>query len=40
MAGSVKKNQNTKKWDIVFDAGNDPLTGKRRQIKRRGFLTK
>ncbi|MFJ7680319.1 tyrosine-type recombinase/integrase [Peribacillus sp. NPDC097198] len=40
MTGSIKKNQNTKKWDLVFDAGNDPLTGKRRQIKRRGFLTK
>ncbi|TDL92076.1 site-specific integrase [Vibrio vulnificus] len=40
MKGSVKKNLNTKKWDLVFDAGNDPLSGKRRQIKRRGFLTK
>ncbi|MED4693808.1 tyrosine-type recombinase/integrase [Peribacillus frigoritolerans] len=40
MKGSVKKNLNTKKWDLVFDAGNDPLSGKRRQIKRRGFLTR
>ncbi|MGE7651223.1 tyrosine-type recombinase/integrase [Peribacillus frigoritolerans] len=40
MKGSVKKNLNTKKWDLVFDAGNHPLSGKRRQIKRRGFLTR
>ncbi|MDP1421151.1 site-specific integrase [Peribacillus simplex] len=40
MKGSVKKNKQTSKWDLVFDAGKDPLTGKRKQILRRGFASK
>ncbi|SNS86473.1 Site-specific recombinase XerD [Bacillus sp. OK838] len=40
MKGSIKKNQKTNKWEFVFDAGNDPLTGKRKQIYRRGFNSK
>ncbi|WP_394174014.1 tyrosine-type recombinase/integrase [Guptibacillus hwajinpoensis] len=40
MNGSITKNRNTGKWDFVFNAGTDPLTGKRKQIKRRGFDTK
>ncbi|TKH05452.1 site-specific integrase [Peribacillus simplex] len=40
MKGSIKKNKNTSKWDLVFDAGKDPLTGKRKQILRRGFESK
>jgi integrase len=40
MKGSVKENKKTGKYDIVFDIGKDPETGKRRQIKRRGFICK
>lgn len=40
MKGSIKKNKQTSKWDLVFDAGKDPLTGKRKQILRRGFESK
>lgn len=40
MKGSIKKNKQTSKWDLVFDAGKDPLTGKRKQILRRGFASK
>ncbi|MCZ6944840.1 site-specific integrase [Bacillus mycoides] len=39
MSGTVSKNKNTDKWDFVF-AIKDPLTGKRKQIRRRGFATK
>src|SRR3954470_8830964 len=28
------------RWWFVVDAGRDPLTGKRRQVKRRGFKTR
>ncbi|WP_416826099.1 Arm DNA-binding domain-containing protein [Ectobacillus polymachus] len=37
MKGSIKENKKTGKFDFVFDLGKDPLTGKRKQIKRRGF---
>ena len=40
MKGSIKKNPKTGKWDFRFNAGKHPLTGKRRQIQRRGFTTK
>ncbi|UAT32238.1 site-specific integrase [Bacillus badius] len=40
MKGSITKNKKTGKWDFVFDAGANPLTGKRKQIKRRGFESK
>jgi len=35
-----RRNSVTKKWEIVVDAGPDPKTGKRRQVKRRGFKLK
>ncbi|MFB5190684.1 site-specific integrase [Alicyclobacillus fastidiosus] len=38
MRGSVKKDGRS--WYIVFDMGTDPITGKRRQKKKRGFGTK
>lgn len=40
MNGSITKNKKTGKWDFIFDGGTDPLTGKRKQIKRRGFESK
>ncbi|WP_273852319.1 site-specific integrase [Guptibacillus spartinae] len=40
MNGSISKNKTTGKYDFIFDAGKDPLTGKRKQIKRRGFESK
>lgn len=40
MKGSVRKNLQTGKWDIVVDIGKDPGTGKRKQKKKRGFNTK
>ncbi|WP_432694321.1 tyrosine-type recombinase/integrase [Priestia aryabhattai] len=40
MKGSISKNDKTGKWDFVFNVGIDPLTGKRKQIRRRGFETK
>ncbi|MCM3787891.1 site-specific integrase [Domibacillus indicus] len=40
MKGSIKKNKQTGKWDFVIDIGKDPLTGKRKQKKKRGFATK
>ncbi|MDN5294380.1 MAG: hypothetical protein PWQ31_1685 [Eubacteriales bacterium] len=42
MRGSIVKRE-TKKgvvYDIVFDVGRDPLTGKRKQKRMRGFKTK
>ncbi|CAM3801549.1 MULTISPECIES: site-specific integrase [Bacillus cereus group] len=39
MSGTVSKNKDTGKWDFVF-AIKDPMTGKRKQIRRRGFATK
>jgi integrase len=38
--GSINKNKQTGKWDFVFNGGIDPLTGKRKQIRRRGFLSR
>jgi len=38
--GSITKNKQTGKWDFIFNAGADPLTGKRKQIRRRGFESK
>ncbi|MED4069579.1 site-specific integrase [Priestia megaterium] len=40
MKGSISKNNKTGNWDFVFNVGLDPLTGKRKQIRRRGFETK
>ncbi|MGG3449574.1 tyrosine-type recombinase/integrase [Domibacillus aminovorans] len=40
MKGSIKKNKQTSKWDFVIDIGKDPMTGKRKQKKKRGFETK
>lgn len=40
MNGSINKNKKTGKWDFIFDGGTDPLTGRRKQIKRRGFESK
>lgn len=37
---AIKLNKNSGKWEFVFDAGVNPQTGKRRQIRRRGFATK
>jgi integrase len=37
---TVKLNKKTGKWDFCFNAGINPLTGKRKQIRRRGFETK
>lgn len=40
MSGTVSKNKETGKWDFVFNITMDPMTGKRRQVRRRGFKTK
>ena len=40
MRGSVKKDTKTGTWFVVVDNGTDPVTGKRRQIRRRGFRTR
>ncbi|MBN8199177.1 tyrosine-type recombinase/integrase [Cytobacillus pseudoceanisediminis] len=40
MKGSIKKNNQTGKWDLVVDVGKDQLTGKRKQKKKRGFKSK
>ncbi|MDP1457907.1 tyrosine-type recombinase/integrase [Bacillus wiedmannii] len=37
MNGTVKKNKHTGNWDFVFNIANDPMIGKRRQVRRRGF---
>lgn len=37
---AVKLNKETGKWEFIFDAGINPMTGKRKQIRRRGFETK
>ncbi|MDM5188577.1 site-specific integrase [Bacillus sp. DX4.1] len=39
MSGTVSKNKDTGKWDFVF-AIKDPMTGKRKQIRRRGFASR
>ena len=38
MRGSIKKDGST--WNVVFDLGKDPITGKRKQKRKRGFKTK
>ncbi len=38
MRGSIKKDNNN--WNVVFDLGKDPITGKRKQKRKRGFKTK
>lgn len=40
MQGSIKKNKQTGKWEFVIDIGKDPVTGKRKQKRKRGFETK
>lgn len=40
MNGSITKNKKTGKWDFVFSSGRDPLTGKWKQVRRRGFASK
>ncbi|MEW9668648.1 tyrosine-type recombinase/integrase [Ammoniphilus sp. 3BR4] len=40
MKGSIKKNLQTGKWDLVVDIGKDPVSGKRKQKKKRGYSTK
>lgn len=40
MNGTVSKNKETGKWDFIFNITRDPMTGKRKQIRRRGFKTK
>lgn len=35
-----KRNTTTGLWGFVVDIGDDPKTGKRRQVRRRGFKTK
>ncbi len=37
---AVKYNKQTGKWEFVFDAGIHPQTGRRKQIRRRGFATR
>ncbi|MDQ0972398.1 hypothetical protein QFZ31_002276 [Neobacillus niacini] len=38
MRGTIKKEGAS--WFVLYDAGNDPITGKRKQKKKRGFKTK
>ncbi|PEU05840.1 tyrosine-type recombinase/integrase [Bacillus sp. AFS019443] len=40
MNGSIKQNKKTGKWDFVFNVAKDDITGKRKQIRRRGFISK
>ncbi len=40
MRGTVKQDTTRKTWYFVIDNGVDPATGKRRQVRRRGFKTK
>ncbi|MGP7815522.1 tyrosine-type recombinase/integrase [Niallia sp. 01092] len=37
---TVKKNDKTGKWEFCISAGKDPITGKRKQIRRRGFASR
>ncbi|HFK1514764.1 TPA: tyrosine-type recombinase/integrase [Bacillus cereus] len=39
-SGTVSKDKSTGKWMFVFNIAKDSITGKRRQIRRRGFRTK
>lgn len=38
MRGTIKKDGGS--WFVLFDLGKDPITGKRKQKKKRGFKTK
>ncbi|MBY0120916.1 site-specific integrase [Bacillus sp. S/N-304-OC-R1] len=40
MKGSIKKDKNTGKYFYIVDIGKDPLTGKRKQKRKKGFCTK
>lgn len=40
MTGSITKNKKTGKWDFIFNSRINPMTGKRKQIRRRGFESK
>jgi integrase len=40
MRGTVKQDAARKTWFFVIDNGIDPATGRRRQLRRRGFKTK
>jgi integrase len=40
MRGSVKQDSRNGSWLYVIDNGTDPASGKRRQIRRRGFRTR
>ncbi|EOS8268468.1 site-specific integrase [Bacillus cereus] len=40
MNGSIKLNEKTGKYDFVIDVGKNPSTGRRIQVRRRGFKTK
>ena len=40
MKGSVKKDKKTGKYFYIVDIGIDPLTGKRKQKKKRDLLPK
>jgi integrase len=40
MAGTVKRDAERGTWFYVVDIGIDPATGKRRQVRKRGFATK
>ncbi|MBO1583290.1 tyrosine-type recombinase/integrase [Bacillus sp. XF8] len=40
MNGTVSKDKATGKWTFVFNIAKDPFTGKRRQVRKRGFSSK
>ncbi|EOQ07818.1 MULTISPECIES: site-specific integrase [Bacillus cereus group] len=40
MNGTVSKDKATGKWTFVFNIAKDPFTGKRRQVRKRGFVSK
>lgn len=37
MRGTIKKEGTS--WYVLFDLGNDPISGKRKQKNKRGFKT-
>ena len=39
-AAAPRRNPKTGKWDFIVDIGHDPATGKRRQVRKRGYRTK
>lgn len=40
MNGTISKDKETGKWTFVFNIAKDPFTGKRRQVRKRGFSSK